>query len=81
MAGPIVNPPIILDIGKTKKRNIRDAARGQGKIMTDVQDAMAEVTSSLGEQVDGKQLVPVILIYRKKKRARRRGGRAFPVLF
>ena len=81
MPGPIVNPPIILNIGKTKKKNIRDIRRGQGKIMNDVEDAMAEVTSSLGEQVDGKQLVPVVLIYRKKRRGRRRGGRAFPVLF
>ena len=83
MAGPIMNAPIILDIGKTKKKNIRDMKRGQGKIMADIQDAMAEVTLSLGDQADDKQLVPVVLIYRKKSRSRRkrRGGGVFPVLF
>lgn len=81
MAGPILNAPIILDIGKTRKKNIRDMKRGQGKIMADLQDAMAEVTLSLGEQADGKQLVPVVLLYRKKNRSRRKGGGVFPVLF
>jgi hypothetical protein len=84
MAGPIMNAPIILDIGKAKKKNIRDMKRGQGKIMADIQDAMAEVTLSLGDQAAEKQLVPVVLIYRRKSRSRRRrggGGGVFPVLF
>ncbi|HEX2832506.1 MAG TPA: hypothetical protein VHW00_05805 [Thermoanaerobaculia bacterium] len=81
MAGPIVNAPIIMEIGKTKKKDIRDVARGQGKIMSDLQEAMAEVTSELGEQADGKQLVPVVLVYKKKKRSKRRGGLRLPVLF
>ena len=81
MAGPILNAPIILEIGKTRKKNIRDMKRGQGKIMADLQDAMAEVTLSLGEQAEGKQLVPVVLLYRKKSRSKRKGGGIFPVLF
>ena len=82
MAGPILNAPIILDIGKARKKSIRDMKRGQGKIMADLQDAMAEVTLSLGEQADGKQLVPVVLLYRKRnRRKRRRGGGVFPMLF
>jgi hypothetical protein len=81
MPGPIVNAPIIMEIGKTKKRDIRDVARGQGKIMGDLQEAVAEVTKELGDQADGKQLVPVVLVYRKKRRAKRRGGLRLPVLF
>ena len=82
MPGPILNAPIIMDIGKVKKRDIRDVERGQGKIMGDLQDAMTEVTTSLGEQADGKQFVPVVLVYRRKRRrARRKKGRLFPVLF
>ena len=81
MAGPVLNPPIIMEIGKTKKRDIRDVARGQGKIMGDLQDAMTEVTASLGDQAEGKQFVPVVLVYRKKRRSKRKGGRLLPVLF
>jgi hypothetical protein len=82
MPGPVLNAPIIMDIGKVKKRDIRDVERGGGKIMSDLQDAMTEVTTSLGEQADGKQFVPVVLVYRRKRRrSKRKGGRLFPVLF
>ena len=82
MAGPVLNAPIIMEVGKAKKKDIRDVKRGQGKIMGDLQDAMAEVTSSLGDQADGKQMVPVVLVYKKKrKRSKRRGGFRLPVLF
>jgi len=81
MPGPILNAPIIMEIGRAKKRDIRDVARGQGKIMNDLQDAMSEVTSTLGDQADGKQFVPVVLVYKKKRRAKRRGGLRLPVLF
>lgn len=81
---PIVNSPIILDVGKTSRKNIKDLAQGCGKLVNDVQDAITEVTSSLGEQADGKQFVPVVLIYRKKQRRnkKRRGMKGmFPFPF
>jgi hypothetical protein len=86
MAGPVMNAPIILEVGKTKKRNIRDMERGQGKILADLQEAMVEVTATLGADAEGKQLVPVVLVYRRKgkKRRKRRGGRGggfFPTFF
>jgi hypothetical protein len=75
----IVNAPVILDLGKTKAKNIKRLKRGQGKLLTDVQDAMREVTASLGELANDKQLIPVVLVYRKKVK-RRRGGGLFPLL-
>jgi hypothetical protein len=85
MAGPVMNAPIILEVGKTKKRNIRDMERGQGKILADLQEAMVEVTATLGADAEGKQLVPVVLVYRRKakKRRKRRGGGGgfFPTFF
>lgn len=68
----VVNAPVILDLGKTKRRNIKDLKQGRGKLLGDIEDAMKEVSTSLGTQADGKQLVPVVLVYRKK--SRRRGG-------
>jgi len=79
--GAIVNAPIILDVGKASGKNIRQMKQGRGKLMTDVQDAMAEVTDSLGDQAEGKQLVPVILVYRKKAGRSKRGRGLFPVMF
>jgi hypothetical protein len=75
MAGPVVNAPIVLDVGRTSRRNIRQLSQGCGKLTGEVQDALTDVTASLGDEAEGKQLVPVILVYRKKSRRRRGKGR------
>jgi hypothetical protein len=69
----VLNAPIILDLGKTKRKNIKDLKQGRGKLLGDIEDAMKEVSTSLGDQADGKHLIPVVLVYRKKAK-RRRGG-------
>lgn len=80
--GAVVNAPIVIDVGKASRRKIRDLEKGCGPIVTDVQDAVTEVTASLGEQAEGKQFVPVVLIYRKKRRRNKRGGGGLlPALF
>ena len=85
--GPVLNAPIILDLGKASRKNIRQMEEGRGSLIGDLQDAMTEVTASLGDQAEGKQLVPIVLVYRKKTRRRRKGGRGggglfpFPFLF
>jgi hypothetical protein len=87
MASPIVNPPVIIDAGKAKKRHVRQMSRGCGKLMSDVDQAVAQVTSTLGDQADNRQIVPVVLVYRRKRKRRRRGGGGgggggiFPLLF
>lgn len=74
MAGPVVNAPIVLDVGRASRRNIRQMSQGCGKLVGEVQDALDDVTASLGDEAEGKQLVPVILVYRQKRRRRRRRG-------
>jgi hypothetical protein len=77
---PIVNAPVIMELGKVKRKDIRQLRDGRGKLLDDVQDAMNEVTRSLGDKGEGKQLVPVVLVYRKKRRGR--GGRGLlPFVF
>jgi hypothetical protein len=73
----IVNAPLILDLGRTRSKDVRDLKRGRGKLLGDVHDAIEEVTASLGDQADGKQLVPVVLIYRRRARRRARVGGSF----
>jgi hypothetical protein len=76
--GPILNSPVILDLGKTKRKNIKQLRQGRGKLLGDIEDAMKEISASLGTQADGKQLVPVVLVYRKKAK-RSKGGGLFPI--
>lgn len=79
--GATVNAPIVIDVGKTTRRKLRNLEKGCGPIVTDVQDAVAEVTTSLGEQADGKQFVPVVLVYRKKRKRNKRKNGLLPSIF
>jgi len=78
MAEPAeITQPIVVDLGKVKKKRIRQLKRGRGPLVLDVQDVVNEVSASLGDEVAGKQLVPVVVLYRKKRR-RGGGGGLFP---
>jgi hypothetical protein len=66
--------PIIVDLGKKKKKVIRAFKKGRGRAMDEVEQAIEEVRSGLGAEADGKTIVPVVLLYRKKVKRRRRRG-------
>lgn len=74
--------PIIIDLGKEKRKRIKDLKRGRGKLMAEVARVMSETQMSLGSEADGKEFIPVVLIYKQKKR-RKRGNRglALPIPF
>jgi len=70
--------PIILRLGKKKKRAIKDFKRGRGRLMDEVEQTLTEVRAGLGAAANGKDLVPVVMIYREKPKRKRRGfGRLF----
>ena len=73
-AGAVRNAPIVIDVGRASRRNVRQLASGTGRLAADVDDALSDVTASLGEEAEGKQLIPVVLVYRRKPRRRRGGG-------
>jgi hypothetical protein len=56
--------PIIVDLGKQKKKRIKDLKRGEGKLMDEVMEVVAQVEDKI--DADGKVIVPVVVIYRKK---------------
>ena len=79
--GAIFNAPVILDVGKTSRKSIKELKAGRGKLLDDVQHTMAEVTTSMGERAEGKQFVPVVILYRKKAKKRKGIGRGLlPIL-
>lgn len=69
--------PIILDLGKKKRRAIKDLKRGRGRLMDDVEQTLEEVRESLGAQANDKELVPIVMIYKKKSRRRKGLGGLF----
>lgn len=71
--------PIVIDMGKLRRKKLKELKKGEGALMLEVGDALNEVRDQLGEAVMGKQLVPVVLIYQKKaKKKKRRGGLRLP---
>lgn len=71
-----VSTPFVVDMGKEKRRRIRKLKRGRGRLAEEVDDIVTTFKDSLGEKADGKEFVPVVVIYRRK---RKRGGKsAFP---
>lgn len=60
--------PIVVSLGKKKKKEIRRLKRGKGRAMDEVMDVIDQVQENLGDQAEGKILVPVVVIYRQKQR-------------
>jgi hypothetical protein len=65
-------PPVVLDLGKTKRKLIRELKKGEGELMEEVAAAIEAVRSNLGAEVEGKVLAPVVIIY--ERRVRRKTG-------
>lgn len=63
-------PPIIIDLGKVGKKKVRQFKEGRGEIAAEVQQILNETRGNLGAEHAGKELVPIVLVYKKK-----RGGR------
>jgi hypothetical protein len=70
---PQVVTPVMVDLGKVKRKHIKRLKRGEGKLADEVLDVLDGVADELGEDFAGATLVPVVLIYeRKPKKSRRR---------
>ena len=67
-AAPEVTAPIIVSLGKKKRRAIKRLKRGKGPAMEEVMDVLDQVQANLGPQAEGKILVPVVVLYKQKQR-------------
>jgi len=59
-------PPVVLDLGKVKKKLIKALKQGEGELMEDVAEAVEAIRTSLSAELEGKVLVPVVVVYEKK---------------
>ena len=66
--------PIIINMGKQKRKQIKRLISGRGKLWNEVEGVIEEVGAQLGDELEGKTLVPLIMVYRRRpKRKRARG--------
>lgn len=66
--------PIVVDLGKKKKKDIRALKRGEGVLIEDVQRVLDEIRAHSSE-LSTKELVPIVILYRK---AAKRSARVWP---
>ncbi len=69
-----VTEPVIIDLGKQKRKRIKRLMKGRGRLWFEVEDVIDEVGSMLGDELEGKTLVPLVLVYRRKPKRRRGRG-------
>lgn len=62
------NDPIIIDLGKQKKKRVKRLRKGRGRLMGDISLAMQELQEE-GVVKEGAQ--PVLVIVREKRKQRR----------
>lgn len=70
--------PVIVDLGSKKKKAINRLKDGRGPLMNEVEQAIEQVRSSLDDQDKNKQIIPVLVIYKKKRKRGSSMLRPFP---
>lgn len=71
--------PIIVDLGKQKSKKLKQLKKGEGELWDEIFEVMAEVKDMLGEEADGKMLVPIVMVYEKKRKRQRIEKLLFPL--
>ena len=60
--------PVIVDLGSKSKKAINKLKDGQGKLMNEMEQAIEQVRCSLPESDKNKQIIPVLVIYKQKRK-------------
>ncbi|HUW04107.1 MAG TPA: hypothetical protein VMW08_17265 [Acidimicrobiales bacterium] len=64
--------PVIVDLGKVARKHVKALKRGEGKLVDEVVDVLDDVIDELGDELADSSLVPIVLIYERKPKSRRR---------
>ncbi len=63
--------PIVLDLGKVKRKQVKKLKRGTGPLVGEVHEAIAAVHRERVAEEEGKELIPVVLLYERKRKKQR----------
>lgn len=63
--------PIIIDLGKQKRSALKELKEGEGELWEEIFEVVEEVKDMLGSEVEGKVLIPIVMLYQKKSKRRR----------
>jgi hypothetical protein len=63
-----ISPIVVLDQGRASKKSIRQLKEGCGRLVAEVEMAVEQARAQLSDEDRLKPIVPVVLIYKKKRR-------------
>jgi hypothetical protein len=69
-AGLDALPIHLVDLGKAKPKDLKALKRGGGKLHQEVIEALEEIEFNLGEEADGKTILPVVIVVERKRKRR-----------
>lgn len=69
-----VTEPIIINLGKQSRKRIKRLIKGHGKLWYEVEGVVDQVSEKLGEELEGKTIVPLVMVYRRKQKKKRLRG-------
>ncbi len=72
-----ITPPIVVKLGKVKRKRVKQLLRGQGPLMEDVQAAVEQAKDTLGEMSRETQLIPIVFVYRERRKRQKGLGLPF----
>jgi hypothetical protein len=60
--------PIVIDLGKVRTKRIKQLCEGKGPCVQKVEDALQDFCQQAKGNPTRKELLPVVLVYRKKRK-------------
>ena len=64
--------PLVIDLGRVRRKRIKALKKGKGKLMNEVLDVLDEVAVNLGDEAEDKTFVPIIMVYNKRNKKKKR---------
>jgi hypothetical protein len=73
-----LNRPVVVDLGKQKRKRVKQLKQGRGPLVADVDATIAEVRRQMGATAGAKEFVPVVVVFERKQKKR---GAKMPLPF
>ena len=64
-------PPVVVDLGKVKRKQVKALKRGEGPLLDTVDDVVAAVEQELADELGDRQILPVVLVVERRPKRRR----------
>jgi len=62
-----IAPPIVIDLGRTRRAHVVELSRGVGRLADEVEEVMRQIRASTGPQREDRVFLPIVALYTKRR--------------